>query len=333
MKRAGNLYLNIHSTTNLTIALRRALRGKRKKSAAIRFLSDCRKNIRQLQERLASRTWFPGNYNTFTIHEPKERLITAAPFEDRIAHHAVMNIVEPYFERFSINDSYACRKGKGLHKAIGRAMMYQKSFPWFLKLDIRKYFDSIDHAILKSLLDRRFKDPLLLELFTKIIDSAAATPGRGLPIGNLTSQHFANFYLGHLDHYIKDDLGMKAYVRYMDDFCVWGCSKEQLREVQSKIEHFLANRLLLRLKHTATCLFPVRYGLPFLGFRLFPHTIRMNRVTLRRFVRTVRKYDHDVRMGLIDARKASESLQSVYAFVRTAHSNRFLQNFATRFAA
>ena len=293
---------------------------------------DCRKNLRSIQHKLALRQWLPGEYNTFTIHEPKERMITAAPFEDRVVHHAIMNIVEPYLERFSIHDSYACRRGKGLHKAIGRARNYQRRYPWFLKLDIRKYFDSIDHSILKSLLARRFRDSDLLELFSRIIDSAWTAPGKGLPIGNLTSQHFANFYLGYLDHFVKDTLGRKAYVRYMDDFCVWADSKAEMKTIKIAVEHFLGQRLNLNLKESATRLAPVKYGLPFLGFRLFPHTIRMKHETLKRFVRKIKQYDYLVRTQAIQEIEAAQAMQSIYQFAGIADVGRFFQNFALRFA-
>lgn len=333
MKRAGNLYRGIHSTSNLVLALRRALRGKRHKSSSIRFLAQCRDNLRLVQQKLSSRSWYPDEYNTFTIHEPKERLITAAPFEDRVVHHAIMNMVEPHLERFSIHDSYACRRGKGLHTAIARARTYQRRYAWFLKLDIRKYFDSIDHSVLKCLLVRRFKDRDLVDLFSRIIDSASTRPGKGLPIGNLTSQHFANFYLGHLDHSVKDTLGRKAYVRYMDDFCVWSHSKADLQEVKMHVEEFLNTSLRLTLKETATRLAPVSYGMPFLGFRVFPHTIRMKRETLRRFVRKLRRYDYFVRHGLVVEDAGLQAIQSLYSFVRVADSTRFLHNFASRLAA
>ena len=193
LKRVGNLYQHIYTTGNLVFALRKALRGKRDKPSTRAFLENCRTNLRTLQQELAQCIWVPGEYNTFTIHEPKKRIISAAPFPDRVAHHAIINITEPVFERFSIYDSYACRRGKGLHAAISRAHSFQKNNAWFLKLDIQKYFDSIDHATLKALLVRQFKDQRLMSVFGRIIDSAHAETGKGLPIGNLTSQHFANF--------------------------------------------------------------------------------------------------------------------------------------------
>jgi retron-type reverse transcriptase len=286
-----------------------------------------------LQNSLRDRTWMPGCYNTFTIYEPKERLITAAPFADRAAHHAIMNVVEPYLERFSIHDSYACCCGKGLHAAVARAKQYQQRYPWFLKLDIRKYFESIDHGVLLSLLERLFKDRDLLELLARIVHSSAAAPGKGLPIGNLTSRHFANFYLGYLDHFVKDELGCRAYVRYMDDFRLWADSKEELKTMRVRVEQFLSARLKLEFKESATRLAYSVYGMPFLGFRLFPHTIRLKRESLRRFASKVKRYDHLVRHGRINQGKAARAVESIYSFVKTADGNRFLTNYAATFAA
>jgi hypothetical protein len=186
--------------------------------------------------------------------------------------------------------------------------------------------------MLKTLLARRFKDTDLLDLFSRIIESTSTVQGKGLPIGNLTSQHFANFYLGHLDHFVKDELGCKAYVRYMDDFCVWADSKEALQKIKISIEEFLSQRLKLKLKETASRLAAVTYGLPFLGFRLFPHTVRMKRETLRRFVRKVRHGDYLVRHNLVDVNIAAQAMQSIYSFVRVADCEGFLANHAAFFA-
>jgi retron-type reverse transcriptase len=332
VKRAGNLYEGIYSTANLWLALHRALRGKRGSASARRFLSACKQNLRILQQRLRDRQWFPGPYSTFTIFEPKERVISAAPFADRVAHHAIMNIIEPFFEKFSIHDSYACRRGKGLHAAIARSRGFQRGHKYFLKLDIKKYFESIDHGILKARLARLFKDAGLLELLARIIDSSAASPGRGVPIGNLTSQHFANFYLGYLDHFVKDELSVKGYVRYMDDFCLWDNSKDSLKEKKAELEQYLAGHLNLRLKETATRLAPCTYGMPFLGFRLFPQTIRLKRETLRRFAAKVKFYDYLVRHGYRDALKTSQAMESIYSFIHTANCTKFLKNYAAAFA-
>ena len=179
------------------------------------------------------------------VFDPKERMICAAPFRDRVAHHAIMNVVEPHFESYQIDDSYACRTGQGLDAAIARAVAFSRAGDWYLKMDVRKYFDSVDHGVLKMLLRRRFKDPALLALLDGVIDSYENSPGRGLPIGNLTSQFFANHYLGVSDHYIKQTLGCRRYVRYMDDFVVWDSEKDRLRQVRDDVAGFLRDALRL----------------------------------------------------------------------------------------
>lgn len=162
-----------------------------------------------------------GHYHQFTIYDPKVRVISAAPFCERVMHHAIMNVLEPVFENHLMFHSYACRKGKGIQAAILYAFSCSKAHHWFLKLDIRKFFDSISHQILKNQLRRLFKDTRLLFLLDSLIDSYQTSPATGLPIGNLTSQFFANHYLFAMDHYILEKLRPRAYVRYMDDFVLW----------------------------------------------------------------------------------------------------------------
>jgi hypothetical protein len=268
MKRAGNLYGRIAEPENLRQAFLKAIRGKRGKAEVIAYTANLDRNLRRLHDQLSAGHVDVGHYHFFTIHEPKERLICAASFPERVLHHAVMNVCEPVLERYAIQDSYACRTGKGMHAAVRRAQSFARGYPWYLKLDIRKYFDSIPHAPLLRLLERRIKDKAVLRLIAAIVgthdsagtgvaaavppgggepDGAEAVPpasgsmegrppcrpivttGRGLPIGNLLSQHLANLYLGHLDHWIKETLRVRGYVRYMDDFVLWAEDKHPAR--------------------------------------------------------------------------------------------------------
>lgn len=278
------------------------------------FLKHKKSNLQRLSQELLSETWTPSPYTTFTIHEPKERLISAAPFPDRVVHHAIMHVLEPLFERFSIHHSYACRKGKGLHRAIAYAVKNQRKHKYFLKLDIKKYFDSIDHRVLKELLEKRIDNASILKLLCTIIDSAQG--GVGLPIGNLTSQHFANYYLGYMDHYIVDYLGCGAYLRYMDDFVLWDESKERLQEYKEKIADFCESGLSLELKPQAERLAPTSFALPLLGFRIFPNKMRLSPISERRFRqkyrKTVEQDNHD-------------SVVSLIGFVQIASPKRYLQ--------
>ncbi|MGL5318932.1 MAG: RNA-directed DNA polymerase, partial [Bacteroidales bacterium] len=203
-----------------------------------------------------------------------ERIICAASFKERVMHHAIMNVCHPIFEKKQIFDSYASRKAKGSHKAIDRAYFFSKNNQWFLKLDVRKFFDSVDHQVLKGLLTSIFKDPSLLSLFEDIIDSYQVGEGRGLPIGNLTSQYFANHYLSVSDRVIKETYQIKAYVRYMDDMLLFHNNKNILKKVGDRLISFLARELRLQVK--PICLNACRKGIPFLGYVIFPNQIHLS---------------------------------------------------------
>ena len=233
-----------------------------------------------------------GNYYYFTIHDPKERVICAAPFGQRVLHHAIMNVCHPIFERFQIYDSYATRVGKGQYAALERAKIYSANYQWFCKLDVRKYFDSVDHKVLFQQLTTKFKDPHLLELFHKIIKSYQTAPDKGLPIGNLTSQYFANFYLGFADHFIKEKLQVKAYVRYMDDMVFWSNNKASLLAIVKQFNEFITNTLKMTLK--PYCINIVEKGLPFLGYVLFKDTVRLNKTAKKRFVHKMNLYQSNL---------------------------------------
>ena len=255
MKRIGNLYPLIAEPDNLRLAFLKAVRGKQDRSEVVRFRRDLEGNLARLRQQLLAESPGIGRYRFFTVHDPKLRQICAAPFAERVLHHAVMNVCEPVLERYAIFDSYACRPDKGARLAVARCQEFARRWPWYLKLDIRKYFDSIDHAIVLEQLARRFKDRELLHLF-----------------GNLVSQHLANFHLGEFDHWLKEDRRIKGYLRYMDDSVLFAERRDDLRGVLADITVFLRRRLRLELKD-ATQLNRCRQGLPFLGFRLFPEAV------------------------------------------------------------
>jgi RNA-directed DNA polymerase len=214
MRRAGNLHDKIVAWDNLRLAFRKASRGRRLKNDVMRYRSDLDEILCALGKRLAHPENLKiGEYRFFTIYDPKERVICEAPFTERVLHHAVMNILEDSFESFQIHDSYACRKGKGTDAALKRALYFARRNPFFLKLDVIKYFDSISHDTLKALLARRFKDRKVLSILESIIDSYHINTRLGIPIGNLSSQFFANFYLGFLDHFITEELKIGKFIR------------------------------------------------------------------------------------------------------------------------
>ncbi len=290
MKRAGGLYPLICGLKNLQLAFWKAQRGKRAKSDVQLYRDNLQMELAALGRELRTGAISVGDYHYFMVHDPKERRICAASFRERVLHHAIMNVCEPVFERYAVYDTYACRPGKGSHRAVLRARQFSGRHAWCMKMDIAKYYDTIDHGRLILLLSRRFKDRQLLKLFSDIIGSYESAPGKGLPIGNLTSQHFANYYLGPLDHYLLETLGVKGYVRYMDDMLVWGASRGELRETLMRIRTYLCDELLLHLKD-ATEIKPCAAGVNFLGFRVFPGRIRLGRRARRRFAEKLRQYE------------------------------------------
>lgn len=320
MKRCGGLFDRVVTFENLLLATRKAARGKRDKPSVARFEFRLEQELLAVQEELAIGAYYPGAFFTFEIRDPKRRDICAAPYRDRVVHHALCNPLEPFFERRLIYDTYACRPGKGTHAAIERAQRFSRRYRYFLKCDVRKYFQSVDHAVLRALMASMFKDVRLLDLLERIIAHSppGAEPGKGLPIGNLTSQHFANLYLGELDHHLKDRMGVMGYLRYMDDLVLFADDKPTLHLWLAQIRDFLQDRLALELKARATILAPVTEGLPFLGFRIYPGLIRLNRRTLRRFRSQVRGRERTYQAGGTGIEDLTGSVSSLFAHVAHA---------------
>lgn len=253
MKRAGYLIERIADTDNLLYAYYRAARGKRMSTQAQRFAAALDANVARLRADILSGFVQVGNYTYFHIQDPKPRLICAAEFSERVLHHAIVNVCHPYFERQLIETTYATRPGKGIYQAIDRAEKAMRRYPFVAKCDFRKYYDTIDHQILKLLLQRLFKDPKLLQIFNLIIDSYHVGPGKGLPIGNLTSQYFANYYLSGLDHYVKEELKLGEYVRYMDDFLLFAPTRQALAGAVERVWQYASTRRALVLKPATVC--------------------------------------------------------------------------------
>ncbi len=317
MRRAGNLYDRIAEPENLRLAFLKAIRGKRAKPEVLAYAAGLDGNLRLLREQLLAGRADVGHYHFFTVREPKERVICAASFPERVLHHAVANICEPVLERYAIQDSYACRTGKGMHAAVRRAQAFTRQYAWYLKLDIRKYFDSVRHETLLSLLERRFKDKGVLQLIRTILETYETEPGRGLPIGNLLSQHLANFYLGHLDHWVKETLRVRGYVRYMDDFVLFGDGKATVKEHLSVTGGFLKEELGLDLKDNIQLNLCGR-GLPFLGYRVFPGRLTLGPQARLRFARKLRGYEAEWLSGRWDDSDLQRHLEALLSYVRFA---------------
>lgn len=332
MKRHGQLMEAIADPANLRLAFWKAAKSKRAKADCRAFQDRLDENVASLQAELLSGSVAVGEYHTFTIYDPKERTICAASFRERVLHHALMNVCEPVLERAAIFDSYACRKGRGQQVAVRRAMGYARQNGWFLKMDIRKYFDSIDQDVLRGLLARKFKDAGVLEVFDRILATYQTAPGRGLPIGNLTSQHFANYYLAPLDRFLKEGLQCRSYVRYMDDFVVWGETAAELREVWRQVEDFLTTELKLELKSNVM-LNRTERGMDFLGYRIFPRDLRLARRSKRRFASKFRGYEREHREGVWSELELQQRMTALIAFTLPCRSRGFRRNVIERFGA
>ena len=288
------VYETLCSWDNLLLAYRRAAQGKRGHTAAARFEHRLEDNLALLQEELRTYSYQPGRYTSFYIHEPKRRLISAAPFRDRVVHHALCQVIEPIFERTFVQHSYANRVGKGTHRALNRVQTLARRCQFVLQCDVRQFFPSIDHAVLQTILAAKVPDAGVMSLIERILASGvgvlseqyemvyfagddlfAVNRPRGLPIGNLTSQFWANCYLSPFDHFVLRELRCSAYLRYVDDFLLFGDDKRQLWNWREQIERRLA---CLRLTiHPGAHARPVTEGIPFLGFTVFPDRRRLKR--------------------------------------------------------
>jgi retron-type reverse transcriptase len=326
MKRYGNLYPAIVDFENLLAAAYRARRGKRYRPDVATFHFNQEEELLRLREELASRTYQPGAYRAFYINDPKRRLISAAPYRDRVVHHALCRVIEPVFERGFVFNSYANRAGKGTHAALDRATHFARRFPYALKCDIEKYFPAIDHAILLERIERKIKCRDTLWLIERIVANSNEQeevvryfPGddlftpierrRGIPIGNLTSQFFANIYLDGLDHFIQERLGHPAYVRFADDFVVFAKRRETLSGLLPELQDYL-DGLRLRLHPTKCHVLPVRAGVPFLGWQVFPDHRRLRRRTGVRFQRKLRDLTRRHAAGRIPLDRVRASVMS-----------------------
>lgn len=245
MNRAKGLFKQLTELDNLVSASHKAFMGKQQSNEVRNFQQNYLPNITKIRDELLSGIMRPWSYRKFIIYEPKKREICAAPVEQRIIHHAIINVCQAVFEKYQIYDSYASRSGKGVHKAILRLKKKLGIYKYYAKLDVRKFFDSVDHDILKILLERLFKEEQLLRLLYGIIDSHGVRTG--LPIGNLTSQYFANHYLARLDHYMKEDMKAPFYIRYMDDVVILSNDKMEIKNLIEEYVAYAKNKLRLEL--------------------------------------------------------------------------------------
>ena len=334
VKRYGNLWPAIIEFENLLQAAQQAQRGKRYRPNVLDFNYHLDQELLRLQRELSNRTYKPGKYRTFDIYDPKPRMISAAPYRDRVVHHALCNIIVPPLERTLIDDTYANRTGYGSHRALKRFIHFARTSRYCLQCDIRKYFPSLDHSILKALLRRKLKCPDTLWLVDTIIDGSnpqgqeleyfpgddlLAPLGRrqGLPIGNLTSQFFANLYLSPFDHFVKEQLKARQYLRYVDDFALFSDDRTFLSEARVAIETYLSG-LRLRIHPIKSQLTATRHGANFVGFRILPSgegfsravRIRVRNRSLRRARGRLREMQQAYTAGELSLEALVQRLQS-----------------------
>jgi retron-type reverse transcriptase len=316
MKRIGHLTDEIADLENLRLAFWKAKRKKSGKEEVRAFSANLDKNLLSLSEEISNGDVSVGEYSYFKVYDPKERLICAAGFHERVLHHAIMNVCDPVFEKFQIYDSYATRRNKGQFAALEKVKNWARDEIWFCKLDARKYFDSINHKILYKQLCDRFKDERLMNILWQIINSYSVTPSRGVPIGNLTSQYFANFYLAHLDHFVKEKLRVKKYIRYMDDMVMLHSSKEKLLDLAEEVRGYCKRELELELK--PVCLNKIEKGIPFLGFVLFQHGVNLNKNSKKRFLMKHKRYARKLQIGEWSQKEYAQHAEPLFAFTRFA---------------
>jgi len=335
MKRIGGLWRHLVSWPNLCTALHLAARGKRSRPDVARFLLEWEIELIRLQRELRDGDYSPGGYRTFLVREPKPRRISAAPFRDRVVHHALTQVLEPIFEKRFVSQSFACRRGFGTHKALEAAARACRVAPYVLQCDIRKYFPSIDHEILKSQLARAVKCAPTLRLAGLIIDGSnpqepidAYFPGddlftpaerrRGIPLGNQTSQFFANVYLNDLDRFVLREIRPRAYCRYVDDFLLFHEDRPFLEEARGRIESRLTD-LRLQLHAGKSRIYRTADGIAFLGWRVFPDRRRLVRSNVVRFRRRLRALQREYAQGAIEWPDVVVRLQAWNA--HAAHGN------------
>jgi retron-type reverse transcriptase len=312
--------------SNLLLACRRAQCGKRFKDNVAAFNFGRERELLGLQQELREQTYQPGPYFEFYIREPKKRLISAAPYRDRVVHHALCNVIEPIFDATFIHNSFACRVGKGQHQAADRFTYFARRYPWVLKCDIQKYFPSMDHDILFEWISRKIGDGKTLWLIRRILDASNPQepfhpyfPGddlftpferrRGLPIGNLTSQMFANVYLNGFDHFVTQELGLTAYLRYCDDFAAFAKEKAALHEAKVAMQGYL-NGLRLKLHRDKCHVSPVEKGVDFVGYRIFPSHRLLRPQSARRGRRRLRWRARQYRDGEISLAQVKQCVMS-----------------------
>ena len=340
MKTCNNLYEKIISFENLILAWKKARKGKTKKVYVIKFEEELFCNLMALHYELKYKTYKPRELETFILRDPKTRVISKSDFRDRIIHHAIINIIEPLFDKTFIYDSCANRKGKGnlfglkrfekfMRKVSKNGLRAKNKFQdnnyivgYCLKADIRHYFKEVNHEILIEIIRRKITDEKVIWLIRQILANlpkgqiGGGRSQKGMPLGNLTSQFFANIYLNELDYFVKHGLKAKYYIRYVDDFVILHSSKEQLEIWKQEIDKFLKEKLKIELHSQKSRIISLSHGVDFVGFRNFYHYKLLRKRNIRKMLKIIGKYKN----GEFSKEKMLESFQGWNAYAKWANT-------------
>jgi retron-type reverse transcriptase len=332
------IYDEVCSYENLELAFQRARRGKTLKQYVIDFEKDLKENLLQLRSELLLHTYEPRPLKTFILRDPKTRKISKSAFRDRVIHHAIYNVIEPVFDKRFVHDSFANRIGKGTLNAIKRFDVFKRKVSknntikcYVLKADIKSYFDTVDHEILIKLLCKRIHDGRLMWLIRIILNNhQGKVSSKGMPLGNLTSQFFANLYLNELDQYVKQKLRAKYYIRYVDDFVILHQSRIQLEEYKEKIDQFLKEKLELKLHPFKSQIIKLEKGIPFLGIRVFYHHKLLVKKNMRKFEKKMEVMKKDYQLEKIEREKVMEKYEGWIAYASHANTYKYRKRMTSK---
>lgn len=324
------MYEELCSFENLIVAFKNARKRKTKKRYVKRFEKNLKENLEKLREELLNRTYKPCKLKNFILRDPKTRKISKSAFRDRVVHHALCNMIVPIFNRLFIYDSHANQIGKGTHKAIERFDKFKRKTSkngnrtcYVLKADIKHYFEEIDHEVLLDIIKKKISDENVLWLIRRIISNtvSGAKKGKGMPLGNLTSQFFANIYLNELDQFVKHKLRAKHYIRYVDDFVILHNDRKKLEKWKSEIDIFLREKLALELHPGKSQIIRLNDGIKFLGFRVFFYFKLLRKSNMNSFERKFNRMKILFDQDIVNREKAVESLQGWLAYA--SHGNTY----------
>lgn len=338
MKKHGNLYNTLCSYENLHSAYSKARRGKSRKEYVTNFEKNLKQELEILRRELISQTYEPRPLKKFIVRDPKTRTIHASAFRDRAVYHALVNVIEPIFEKIFIHDSFASRKNKGTHPAVKRFIYFMrkvsrngrlvknKSYTnnsiegYVLKADIQHYFDSVDHAVLLSIIKKKIEDEKILWLIKVILNNfESPIQGKGMPLGNYTSQFFANVYLNELDYYVKHILHVKYYIRYVDDFVILHRSTKRLEYYYDCITRYLPY-LKIKLHPDKSKITALKDGITFLGYRIFYHYKLLRKRNLRQFQREFRNFLDLCKEGFLRPDGLQKHLEGWFGYAQWANT-------------